>query len=213
MSCRPRRPSSTLRPRGFIWLLITTALMLLTVPSPARGQPLDTDPDIGWQWPLDPRPPVERGFIRPAAPWGPGHRGVDLAATAGQPVRSVADGTVVFAGVIAGVGVVSVSHGALRSTYQPVVAGVHRGDLVSTGSVIGRVSVVGSHCLPAACLHLGAKRGSAYLDPLSLLGPRSVRLKPLGYEPATDLDRPLAASAGSKSGAWMGLSIGRAQSL
>ena len=101
----------------------------------------------------------------------PGHRGVDLAAGPGQPVLAVAPGTVTFAGAVAGVGVVVVDHGAVRSTYQPVVARVEAGEQVQAGTVLGVVTTVGSHCLPASCLHLGARRGDDYLDPLRLLGP------------------------------------------
>jgi murein DD-endopeptidase MepM/ murein hydrolase activator NlpD len=55
-------------------------------------------------------------------PFGPGHRGVDLAAVAGAPVLAAGAGTVVFAGTVAGRGVVSVDHsGGLRTTYEPVL--------------------------------------------------------------------------------------------
>ncbi|MGX9228951.1 peptidoglycan DD-metalloendopeptidase family protein [Streptomyces albus] len=52
------------------------------------------------------RPRVPRGWDPPPQPWAPGHRGVDLAARPGQPVRAVADGKVSFAGKVAGRGVV-----------------------------------------------------------------------------------------------------------
>jgi murein DD-endopeptidase MepM/ murein hydrolase activator NlpD len=133
-----------------------------------------------WRWPLVPRPAVARPFVPPRSTWGAGHRGADLAAVVGQPVRAVADGTVTHVGVVAGRPTLTVTHpDGLRSTYEPVHASVHRGDEVRAGQVLGVVVGAGSHCTPAACLHLGALRGTAYLDPLSLLGPVRVRLLPL----------------------------------
>jgi murein DD-endopeptidase MepM/ murein hydrolase activator NlpD len=130
-------------------------------------------------WPLNPPPSVVSTFDPPDSPYAAGHRGVDLAGSVGQPVLSIGDGVVAFVGVVAGRGVVVVSHGALRSTYEPVSAGVMVGDTVVGGQPIGVLSAVDSHCVPAACLHLGVIRGSAYLDPLPLLPDRPVRLKPL----------------------------------
>ena len=118
-----------------------------------------SSPAASWQWPLAPPPPLIRPFDPPEAPWLPGHRGIDLGATPGQPVLAVAAGTVTYAGEVAGVGVVTVDHGDLRSTYQPVVAQVQAGQHVEAGTVLGAVVTVGSHCLPASCLHLGARRG------------------------------------------------------
>jgi murein DD-endopeptidase MepM/ murein hydrolase activator NlpD len=133
----------------------------------------------GWQWPLRPIPnQIVHDFAPPAEPWLPGHRGVDLAGHVGEPVRAAGSGVVSFAGSIAGIGVVSVASGPLRTTYQPVRPTVHRGDQVASGDVIGRLTLPGSHCLPAACLHWGLLRGQDYLDPLALLGLEEVRLLP-----------------------------------
>ncbi len=141
------------------------------------------DPRARWQWPLDPRPPVLRRYLPPASAWGPGHRGVDLGATVGAAVLAVADGTVSHVGVIAGKPTVSVLHtDGVRSTYEPVVASVRRGDDVTAGQRIGTVAAAGSHCA-SACVHLGARRGAAYLDPLLLLGSWRVRLLPLHGPP------------------------------
>ena len=61
--------------------------------------------------PLVPRPEVVRGFEPPQARWLPGHRGVDLAGSPGQPVLSATAGTITYAGQLAGRGVIVVSHG------------------------------------------------------------------------------------------------------
>jgi murein DD-endopeptidase MepM/ murein hydrolase activator NlpD len=123
---------------------------------------------------------VVRPFDPPDRPWGSGHRGVDLRAEAGRAVRSPADGTIVFAGPVAGRGVVVVSHaGGLRSTFEPVEGGVPVGRHLMAGATVGRVSDQPSHCLPASCLHWGVLRGSTYLDPLSLLRRTPIVLLPL----------------------------------
>ena len=98
--------------------------------------------------------------------------------------------------------VVAVTHpDGRRTTYQPVLAAVVRGEVVSRGAILGRVSAVGSHCLPLACLHWGLRRGSTYLDPLSLVGADTgcgccrlarpgPRLGPLDALPPVEPDRP-----------------------
>lgn len=130
-------------------------------------------------WPLQPRPQVVHGFELPAKPWLPGHRGVDLAGTPGQPVLAATAGTITYAGPLAGRGVITVATGPRRTTYEPVVAAVKVGTAVSAGAVIGHLSAGGSHCRPAACLHWGLVEGRQYLNPLTLVHDRPVRLLPL----------------------------------
>jgi Peptidase family M23 len=173
--------------------------LALHLPLPARS---GSGAGPGWQWPLAPTPRVTAAFHAPAQRWGPGHRGVDLLASVGQQVLAIGDGTIAFAGMVAGRGVVVVDHGELRSTYEPVTPRVSRGEPVRAGQVIATLAAVGSHCPPAACLHLGVRRGDAYLDPLSLLGPQQVRLKPL-----VDRD-PTASTTNSLGGVGPGSGIG-----
>jgi murein DD-endopeptidase MepM/ murein hydrolase activator NlpD len=121
--------------------------------------------------------PVVRGFDPPDQPWLAGHRGVDLLGTIGAAVVTAMAGRVVYAGTLAGRGVVVVSHGALRTTYLPVTPAVAVGAQVGTGQLIGRLG--GGHACPGGtCLHWGLKRGDTYLDPLSLLDAGPVRLLP-----------------------------------
>ncbi|WBO63581.1 M23 family metallopeptidase [Streptomyces camelliae] len=135
-------------------------------PSPVRV------PQIARAWPVGVRPPVLRGWEPPPTPYGPGHRGADLSAPAGSPVRAVAPGRVSFAGRVAGRGVVSVELAGtdLRTTYEPVSPSVRKGDEVGAGDVVGAVEPTGSHC-PVTCVHWGLLRGEIYLDPLLLLPP------------------------------------------
>lgn len=147
----------------------------LAAPHPAVG------PAAGWRWPLAPRPAVVRPFRAPPTPWSAGHRGVDLAATSGTPVHSAGAGRVSFSGVVAGRGVVVVTHpGGLRTTYEPVGRRVSTGTLVDAGDVLGVVGGAASHCSPAACLHWGLRRGVVYLDPLALVDRGPPVLLPLG---------------------------------
>jgi murein DD-endopeptidase MepM/ murein hydrolase activator NlpD len=78
-------------------------------------------PESRLAWPLSPEPMVTRSFQAPDGRYGAGHRGVDLAATPGQQVLAAGPGVVVFAGTVAGCGVVAVDRdGGLRTTYEPV---------------------------------------------------------------------------------------------
>lgn len=131
-----------------------------------------------WAWPLRPRPAVTSPFVPPRSTYGAGHRGMDLAARPGQEVLSVAAGVVTHVGVVAGRGTVSLTHASgLRSTYEPVRGMVSAGTAVSTGQVVGVVEGR-THC-GGGCLHLGAVRGTGYVDPRPFLGGGPVILLPL----------------------------------
>jgi murein DD-endopeptidase MepM/ murein hydrolase activator NlpD len=153
--------------------VVTRAPVVFSAPRPAPA------PTYG-VWPLRPRPPVVAGFHQPASRFGAGHRGVDLAGTVGQAVRTALPGRVTYAGRLAGRGVVVVDHGTTRTTYEPVNASVHIGQRLGTGAVIGRLELFGSHCFPRGCLHWGLIEGrDRYLDPLTLVGVSPVRLLPM----------------------------------
>jgi murein DD-endopeptidase MepM/ murein hydrolase activator NlpD len=148
---------------------------------PAAVGSLSRAPRGAWRWPLAPATEVVGPFRAPASAYGPGHRGVDLAAAPGQPVVAVAPGRVAHAGVVAGRGTVTVLHrSGIASTYEPVVVEVRAGQDVAAGERIGSVDRRLRHCTRGPCLHLGARRGRAYLDPLALLHAGPVVLLPLG---------------------------------
>ncbi|OBH03403.1 peptidase M23 [Mycobacterium sp. E2699] len=140
--------------------------------------------DVRLDWPLRPPPAVARGFDAPSPDWHPGHRGVDLPGSPGQPVYAAGAATVVFAGLLAGRPVVSLAHpGGLRTSYEPVLAVVRTGQAVTAYTVIGSLVAGHAGCPAAACLHWGAMWGPAsraeYVDPLGLLNSTPIRLKPL----------------------------------
>ena len=128
---------------------------------------------------------VLRTFERPADRFAAGHRGVDLPAKPGQPVRSIGPGVITFVGQVAGTPSVTVEHQRVRSSYLPVRAQVRIGDRVQTGTIIGTVASP-AHC-PATCLHLGLRRpawdaqdaqADPYLDPIAWIQ-RTPVLKPV----------------------------------
>jgi len=156
-------------------------------PGVDRGGALGAKPPPGvaaFGWPLDQHQVVRR-FDPPPERWLPGHRGVDLAGSPSAVVHAVGAGKVVFAGQVAGRGVISVVHpGGLRTTYEPVIPSVAVGETVSSGGDLGRLSRGHPGCPAAACLHWGLRRGALYLDPLALLGLGRVRLLPLNAGPS-----------------------------
>ncbi|QNQ90465.1 peptidoglycan DD-metalloendopeptidase family protein [Corynebacterium poyangense] len=121
---------------------------------------------------------VLRGFDKPEHNWLPGHRGVDLALDIGAPVHAAEEGVVAFTGVVAGTPAVSIDHAdGIRTTYQPVYPQVNRGDQISEGQIIGTLA----HPFDGhPGLHWGAKKGTEYINPLSLLSTPVIRLKPVG---------------------------------
>ncbi|PRY45650.1 peptidase M23-like protein [Geodermatophilus tzadiensis] len=158
-------------------LLVLAALLL---PAPAVAGPgVAVAP--AWVSPVGDPPVVPRPFAPPPSPYGPGHRGADLAGAPGTVVGAAGDGVVVFAGMVAGRPVVSVDHAdGLRTTYEPVAPVVAAGQAVARGAPLGTLLAGHEGCPAAACLHWGLRRGEVYLDPLSLLRPPEVRLLPTG---------------------------------
>ena len=143
------------------------------VAAPAAG-------GTGFVLPVPPPPVVVTPFAPPPGRYGAGHRGVDLAAAPSTVIVAAGPGRVVFAADLAGRGVVSVEHeGGLRTTYEPVTAGVGVGVVVTAGQPIGTLAPGHPPCAPASCLHWGARLpDGTYLDPMALLRPWPVRLWP-----------------------------------
>lgn len=149
--------------------------------SPAGAQSLsEPAPRTAYDWPTGAPVPVLRLFDPPAVVWGAGHRGVDLVLGAGAPVLAAADGVVAFAGMVAGRPVVSIDHAdGIRTTYEPVETSVSAGQVVRRGEVIGNLRS-GHRADGIDVLHWGARTSrSTYVDPLRLLTPPVIRLKPV----------------------------------
>ncbi len=149
-----------------------------------------------WQAPVVGPLHVLRPFAPPTAPWGPGHRGVDLAAAPGDPVLAAGAGTVRFAGQVGGRGVVVVEHAAgLRTEYEPVVPTVREGARVAAGAPVGVLAPpIGGHCgtSSAACIG-GCGAQAVYEDPMRLLQPPSAPvLLPF-------LDRPIPGAESDRA--------------
>ncbi len=126
---------------------------------------------------------VTRGFD-PGRPFEAGrHRGVDLAAAPGAPVRAACTGPVAFAGRIGSSGgVVTLRCGPWRVTHMPLATITARtGREVSRGAIVGALAASSTH----EGLHLGMRRDGTrfdYVDPLRFLARRSPPV-PLGRAP------------------------------
>lgn len=145
-----------------------------SIASAVSGLPVGTRPIPG---------SVITEFDPPDVNWDAGHRGLDLAGKPGETVVAAAGGTVTFAGVLAGRGVVVVDHGMVRTTYEPVAATITVGNGVVRGEPIGRLQAGHASCPGRTCLHWGLREGETYLDPLLLLG-STIRLLPASATPA-----------------------------
>jgi pimeloyl-ACP methyl ester carboxylesterase len=146
-------------------------------------------------------PPVDggiaRGFDQPDSRWGPGHRGIDYSVALDSEVRAAADGTVVFAGSVAGRLAVTIDHGSgLETTYSELGAvNVAVGRLVSEGEWIGRTAR--SHS-GIEGMHFGVKLHGSYVDPEAFLGPvdtaGAIRLAPLAWSLPSSLPAAFASA-------------------
>jgi murein DD-endopeptidase MepM/ murein hydrolase activator NlpD len=136
---------------------------------PARG-------DIGfgtWSWPV--LGPVIRGFEPPSTPYSAGHRGIDIAVPFGTPIRAPADGTVTFAGFVAGSLFATIDHGdGVRSSYSWLSAVMaKKGDVVRRGQVFARTGH-GHPDVATPHLHFGVRINGDYVDPMLFLGSGSL---------------------------------------
>lgn len=144
-----------------------------------------------WRWPVDGEP-VRRFAVEPDRFAAGQHRGVDLAAPVGAPVRAACAGEVRFAGTVGDAGrTVSVVCGALVASYLHLGSiAVRRGERVAAGDGLGTVGRSGRP-RGAPHVHLGARRvaGGGYVDPLTLLGRAPVDPSPpLGVAPRPGLE-------------------------
>jgi len=121
-----------------------------------------------YAWPV--QGPIIRFFEQPATPYSIGHRGIDIAAPFGTPIRAPADGTITFAGWVAGSMFMTIDHGdGVKTTYSWL-----SGFAVSKGAAVHRGEVVaytghGHPEVPTPHLHFGVRVNGVYVDPLLYL--------------------------------------------
>ena len=162
--------------------------LLLAGPPPAaadstcRGRRLAAD-----------RRPGRAARVRPAErrATGPGTAGSTWPPGPVTPVLAGAAGTVAFAGSVAGRGVVSIDHGSVRTTYEPVQPQVAVGQRVAAGQPIGRVAA-GGHC-GGRCLHWGLRQGDDVSGPAaawSAAGARTAAAAGRGTSERSRCSRP-----------------------
>lgn len=170
-----------------LWLLLaltlTTAVLLLGGAPPAHGGAPGVEPSAGaariptsetWRWPVTPVR-ILKHFVAPAHEYGPGHRGVDLAASGS--VMAPASGVVAFSGTVVDRPLITIDHGdGLVTTLEPVASELSPGDAVARGDDVGTVASGGS--APPGAVHFGVRWHGEYVNPLLLLGgvPRAILL-------------------------------------
>jgi murein DD-endopeptidase MepM/ murein hydrolase activator NlpD len=161
-------------------MALVTASTFPSAPPQSTTPAIESAVTVDYRLPVRAPAAIVRAFEPPPTPYSAGHRGVDLRVRAGDVVWAAADGRVRFAGTVAARGVVVIEHGdGISTEYEPLEVDVHTGMLVRAGQMLGRVHGRHGDCAVDTCLHWGARRGSDYLDPMSLLtrlGP--VRLLP-----------------------------------
>ncbi len=124
-------------------------------------------PDGGWAWPSDGPRTVVVPWRAPAHAYGPGHRGIDIAASA--EVRSPADGVIAFAGTVVDRPLLTIDHGnGLVTTLEPVNTELAPGTAVHRGQTVGSPAS-GGHAPPGA-VHVGVRWNGAYINPMLLFG-------------------------------------------
>lgn len=123
---------------------------------------------------------VVRGFEPPSCTYCAGHRGVSVVVREGTPVRAIADGTITFAGKVAGNLFVvlqfapdlRLTYGYLADTVDDEGSDTATGDVVTAGKVLGH---------SAQRVYLGVRRGHVPVDPTPYIGAKRARLvAPLG---------------------------------
>jgi len=150
-------------------------------------------PALAWAWPVD--GPVLRPFVLGDDPYAGGqHRGVDIGAPAGTPVRAPVAGTVSFVGTVPTGGktiTIRTADGYAVTLQRLGSTSVPRGLAVGEGDVVGSV---GDASEPY--VYLGIRRADepdGYVDPLGLLPPLAP--SPVPDEQAPEEPDPAPAPA------------------
>ena len=185
---RPSSPAPTVpivacgRPSVALAAAAVAALLVaLLWPGPAHA---------AWRPPV--AGPVARPFDPGSSPFEAGrHRGIDLEAVPGAPVRAPCSGTVAFAGQVGSTGrVVTLRCGVWRVSHMPLARiAVRSGAAVGRGALIGTVAAGRDH----RGLHVGVRRDATrfgYVDPLRFLAAGRGAPPPLGRAPRAGRQPP-----------------------
>ena len=168
-------PSSHRGARGARIVSATVLAAVLLVVLPAAAAPPTPEPP--WRWPVSGERDIVEPFRAPAHDYGPGHRGIDIAADAAAPVLSPADGVVAFRGVVVDRPLITIDHGdGYVSTFEPLESDLAPGTVVGAGEEIGTLAS-GGHSAPGT-LHVGVRLNGVYIDPMLMFGevPRAILL-------------------------------------
>ena len=158
---------------------------LADVEHPVQGQPeaptrhhgheatseADTEAPTAWSAPVEGR--LSSAFGERADPFtqmARFHRGIDIAAPAGAPIRAAQSGTVVFSGHLSGYGnTIILEHaGGYRTLYGHTSRNlVKEGNLISAEQVIGEVGSSGRST--GTHLHFELQKGGERVDPREFL--------------------------------------------
>lgn len=134
-------------------------------PAPPVAAPIDSG--IAWRWPAD------GALISRYAAGEPTRQGIDVAGTAGAPVRAAADGTVVYSGAgLVGYGELII----LKHNEQWLSAyGHNRSRRVNEGQVVKageQIAELGRSGAPRDMLHFEVRYNGKPVDPLLYLPKR-----------------------------------------
>lgn len=143
----------------------------------AASNGAQTAPGFPWAWPVTGPRAVVEPFRAPAHDYGPGHRGMDIAAQPDAVVRSPAAGVIAFRGMVVDRPLITIDHGAgYVTTLEPVTSTLAPGDAVAAGESVGAVAL-GGHS-PRGALHVGVRIDGRYVNPHGLFGavPRAILL-------------------------------------
>jgi Peptidase family M23 len=163
-------------------------------------------PALAWTWPAD--GPVLEPFRIADDPYAGGqHRGIDVGAPSGSPVRAPAAGAVSFAGAVPGGGrtlTIATADGYAVTLLHLSTIEAEEGQTIMEGDVVATIGPTGVAEHAEAYVHLGIRLAddpNGYVDPLLLLpvrGPADVgAASPPAAEgdPAGSEDAPGTAAA------------------
>ncbi|MBD0329771.1 MAG: M23 family metallopeptidase, partial [Thermoleophilia bacterium] len=152
-------------------ILLVVLLVCLADPASAAA----------WSWPVD--GPVLRPFLFGDDPYAAGqHRGVDVGAPAGAPVRAPASGTVAFAGTVPRGGrtlTIETADGYSVTLVHLGSVSPARGATVLEGQPVGTIGPSGDPEWNEPYVHLGVRVTAdrhGYVDPLLFLPARGEQI-------------------------------------